>query len=327
MSGSGFPGAIVVMDVRDGSMKAMASAPDYDPRDVASAIGRSDGPLVNRCFSAYSVGSSFKVLVAAAALEQGISPATEFTCVGNIDVGGQNFNCNQLSGHGTLDLSEALAVSCNCYFIELALKTGAGPLRELALQFGFSKADVFAENYQTSSGNLPTKTQLQNPAELANLGFGQGYLTATPVQICKMLAVAAGDGLLVSPKLVAGVLENGVYTERESFSSNRVIGERTAQRLQSYLIKAVQSGSGTPAMPRLGGAGGKTASAQTGLPDEEGNEIVHAWFCGFYPAENPQYAIVVFLENGQSGHSSAAPLFAQVANSLRVHGIADIGEE
>ena len=88
----------------------------------------------------------------------------------------------------------------------------------------------------------------------------------------------------------------------------------------------VDEGSGKLARPSAGGAGGKTASAQTGVFDEDGTEIVHAWFGGFYPAEDPQYAIVVFVENGQSGNQAAAPLFAQVADSIYGLGLAQVQE-
>ena len=92
-------------------------------------------------------------------------------------------------------------------------------------------------------------------------------------------------------------------------------------RLQDFMRTAVIEGSGKLADPAIGGAGGKTASAQTGIYDDNGEEIVHAWFGGFYPAENPQYAIVIFAENGQSGNRAAAPLFAKVANRLYGEGL------
>ncbi|MDD3194087.1 MAG: penicillin-binding transpeptidase domain-containing protein [Oscillospiraceae bacterium] len=326
LSGAGVNGAIVVMDLRDGSLRAVASAPGFDPRDVASFMDDPDSPLVNRAFGAYAVGSTFKLLVAAAALEQGIYPSQTYVCDGWLDVNGQIFKCNQLSGHGEIDMKQAVAHSCNCYFIQLAQQIGAQNLRKMAERFGFSKADLLADTMQTATGNLPDAQQLENPAELANFGFGQGLLTATPIQICKMVAAIANNGNLLAPRLVEGLYTGGVMREETAFSANRVLSEQTALLLRGFMEAAVSEGSGRLAAPTAGTAGGKTASAQTGIFDEAGEEIVHAWFGGFYPAKEPRYAIVVFVENGQSGNQVAAPLFARVADSISGLGLAQIPE-
>ena len=326
LSGAQVNGAIVVMDVQDGALKAAASAPGFDPRDVVSAIDDPDSPLVNRVLGAYAVGSTFKLLVAATALEQGISAQQTYQCDGWIDVGGQFFKCNQLAGHRELDLEQAIAHSCNCYFIQLAQQVGAQALREMAVRFGFSQADLLADTLQTAAGTLPSAEQLERPAELANFGFGQGILTATPIQICKMIAAIANAGELPVPRLIDGIYTQGAFAPEEQFSANRVISQQTALLLQEFMKTTVDEGSGKLARPSAGGAGGKTASAQTGVFDEDGTEIVHAWFGGFYPAEDPQYAIVVFVENGQSGNQAAAPLFAQVADSIYGLGLAQVQE-
>ncbi len=314
-------GAIVVMDIQNGRIRAAASSPAFDPRDVAAAMNEPDSPLVNRAFGAYAVGSTFKLLVAAAALEEGISPRRTYVCDGWLDVDGQIFKCNQLSGHGEIDLEEAISHSCNCYFIQLAADLGGQRLREMALRFGFSKEDLMADTLQTAKGNLPTEEQLENPAELANFGFGQGLLTATPIQICKMVAAIANGGSLMAPQLIEGFYTGGIMQKEELFSANRILSEKTAERLQNFMKTVVTEGAGQLANPAAGGAGGKTASAQTGIYDENGEEIVHAWFGGFYPAENPQYAIVVFIENGQSGNRAAAPLFALAADAVLAEGL------
>ena len=326
LSGAEVNGAIVVMDLADGGLRAVASAPGFDPRNVAESMNNPDSPLVNRAFGAYAVGSTFKLLVAATALEQGVSPEQTYVCSGWLDINGQIFKCNQLAGHGEIDMEQAITHSCNCYFIQLAQQIGAQNLRDMAVRFGFSKADLLADTLQTASGNLPDAQQLENSAELANFGFGQGLLTATPIQICKMIATIADGGKLLSPYLVQGIYLGGVLQQETSFSTNRVISEKTANLLRKFMQTVVVEGSGQLATPKTGGAGGKTASAQTGIYDEKEGEIVHAWFGGFYPAEDPQFAIVVFVENGQSGNRVAAPLFAQVADSLSGLGLAQIRE-
>ncbi len=326
LSGAGVNGAIVVMDLADGGLRVVASAPDFDPRNVAQSMDDPDSPLVNRAFGAYAVGSTFKLLVAAAALEQGVSPEQTYICNGWMDVNGQIFKCNQLAGHGEMDMEQAITHSCNCYFIQLAQQVGAQDLRDMAVRFGFSKADLLADTLQTAQGNLPDAEQLENPAELANFGFGQGLLTATPIQICKMIAAIANGGELLAPRLIEGIYTGGELEEEVSFSPNRVISEKTADLLCGFMETVVMEGSGQLALPQTGGAGGKTASAQTGIYDENEEEIVHAWFGGFYPAEDPQFAIVVFVENGQSGNRVAAPLFAQVADSLSGLELAQVEE-
>ena len=326
LSGAEVNGAIVVMDLADGGLRAVASAPGFDPRNVAESMNNPDSPLVNRAFGAYAVGSTFKLLVAATALEQGVSPEQTYVCSGWLDINGQIFKCNQLAGHGEIDMEQAITHSCNCYFIQLAQQIGAQNLRDMAVRFGFSKADLLADTLQTASGNLPDAQQLENSAELANFGFGQGLLTATPIQICKMIATIADGGKLLSPYLVQGIYLGGALQQETSFSANRVISEKTANLLRKFMQTVVVEGSGQLATPKAGGAGGKTASAQTGIYDEKEEEIVHAWFGGFYPAEDPQFAIVVFVENGQSGNRVAAPLFAQVADSLSGLGLAQIRE-
>lgn len=326
LSGAEVNGAIVVMDLADGGLRAVASAPGFDSRNVAGSMNNPDSPLVNRAFGAYAVGSTFKLLVAATALEQGVSPEQTYVCSGWLDINGQIFKCNQLAGHGEIDMEQAITHSCNCYFIQLAQQIGAQNLRDMAVRFGFSKADLLADTLQTASGNLPDAQQLENSAELANFGFGQGLLTATPIQICKMIATIADGGKLLSPYLVQGIYLGGALQQETSFSANRVISEKTANLLRKFMQTVVVEGSGQLAIPKTGGAGGKTASAQTGIYDEKEEEIVHAWFGGFYPAEDPQFAIVVFVENGQSGNRVAAPLFAQVADSLSGLGLAQIRE-
>ena len=143
-----------------------------------------------------------------------------------------------------------------------------------------------------------------------------GRKSIDPVVMIKMLLIGYLYGIKSERRL----------EEEVSFSPNRVISEKTADLLCGFMETVVIEGSGQLALPQTGGAGGKTASAQTGIYDENEEEIVHAWFGGFYPTEDPQFAIVVFVENGQSGNRVAAPLFAQVADSLSGLELAQVEE-
>lgn len=308
-------GAIVVMDVQTGAITASASFPQYDPYHLETALEDAGQPLINRALLPYCVGSSFKLSVAAAALEEGISPSFLVDCVGGTTVAGRIFYCHNRAGHRETDLKRAIEQSCNPYFIKLGQETGAEQLLGMAKALGFGQETQLADGVIAQAGNLPTLGELSSPHELANFSFGQGKLTATPVQIAAMVSAVANGGMAVTPHLVMGTTEDGqTVQEKESPAPVRVFSQQTAAFLQEAMIGVVEEGSAPLAQPKQGGAGGKTASAQTGLYDEEGEEIVHAWFAGFFPAQNPQYAAVILIEGGEYGGQVASPLFAQLVD-------------
>lgn len=308
-------GAIVVMDVHTGAITASASFPQYDPYHLEAALEDAGQPLINRALLPYCVGSSFKLSVAAAALEEGISPSFLVDCVGGTTVAGRIFYCHNRAGHRETDLKRAIEQSCNPYFIKLGQETGTEQLLGMAKALGFGQETQLADGVIAQAGNLPTLGELSSPHELANFSFGQGKLTATPVQIAAMVSAVANGGMAVTPHLVMGTTEDGqTVQEKESPAPVRVFSHQTAAFLQEAMIGVVEEGSAPLAQPKQGGAGGKTASAQTGLYDEEGEEIVHAWFAGFFPAQNPQYAAVILIEGGEYGGQVASPLFAQLVD-------------
>ncbi len=312
-------GAAVVMDVNTGDIKASVSVPAFDPNDLAASLKNPASPFVNRAFSQYSVGSTFKLVTAAAALENGFGRYTPYYCSGYIDVEGQRFNCHWRTGHGELDLQRAIEVSCNPFFIHLGLETGGKRIASLARDMGFGKAAVFSDDIRTQSGTLPRDDELEQPAAVGNFSFGQGRLTATPVQIAQMISAIANGGYAVTPRLVEGFTEDGEAIGQHTtvYAPNRVINERTSRILREALVSNVVNGSGKAATPMNGLAGGKTASAQTGIYESDGEtEIVHAWFAGYYPAETPLYSIVVLVEGGDSGGDTAAPIFKEIADGI-----------
>ncbi len=313
-------GAVVVMEVYTGEIRAMASFPEYNPNDVANYLNDPDAPLINRALRAYNVGSTFKLLVAATGVEQGYRDHTNF-CPGYLDVGNIRFHCHYLSGHGVLDMRSALEKSCNPYFISLIQKIGGESVSYKASQLGFGKSLELAPGLLSMSGKLQTFTELESPGELANFGFGQGMLTATPLQIAQLVAAMANGGNAVVPKLVEGFTQDGVQIERTStYAPVQVVSSWAANTIKEDMISVVENGSGQKAKPLHGGAGGKTASAQTGQYDENGVEIVHAWFAGFYPANQPRYAIVVLAEGMNSGGDYAAPVFQEICNQIHIQG-------
>lgn len=138
--------------------------------------------------------------MAAAALENEVELPENYCCEGFYRLGDHSYFCHERAGHGTLDLQQAMQLSCNPYFVELGQRTGAQALLRMAQRLGFGAGSQLAEGVNSSAGSLPTLAQA-TPGELANLSFGQGRLTATPVQVAVMLAAVANGGYAVQPTL------------------------------------------------------------------------------------------------------------------------------
>ena len=309
--------AAVVIDIESGAIRACVSRPLFNQNDIASSLNNDNSPLINRALLPFSVGSVFKPAVAAAALESGVSEKFEYNCTGSVTHNGVTFNCHKESGHGLLDMQGAVAYSCNTYFIALALETGADNIIETASKFGFGRETIFADGIKSASGTLPASEELDSKAAVANISFGQGALTATPLQICAMMAAIARDGVYIRPYLIEGEVDgNGVLTKIKEYSERRqIVSEATAKKLQKYLLKVVQEGSGTRAASEAVSVAGKTATAQTGK-SENSEEIYNAWFAGYFPADNPKYAVAILKENGGEGAISCAPVFKEIAERV-----------
>lgn len=312
-------GAIVVMESQTGKLRAVASFPSYDVNNISAALAdEENAPLINRAFCSYSVGSTFKVVTAAAALSQGFPHDTAFECVGSIDVFGQEFGCHKKDGHGMLTLHEALEQSCNPYFIQLGLLLNPQQLLETAVDLSFSKRSELAPNLYTQAGSLPTLADLQSPAAIANLCFGQGALAATPVQIAQMICGITNGGTVPQPQLIEGFTQTGQLIDEVLEPSPGIIAFNPviAATIKSDLIDCVMEVADQNAKPQYVSAGGKTGTAQTGQFDENGNELLAGWFAGFFPAESPKYTVAVLAENSISGNRDASPVFAEIADRL-----------
>ncbi len=310
-------GAAVVMDVKTGELLAMVSRPVYDLTRMEDFLEAEDSPFFNRALGAYNVGSTFKLCVAAAALEQGYGSGYSHQCGGYYQLGEQKYHCHYRYGHGSLTMPEALEKSCNPYFINLGMQVGGKALWSMAYGMGFGSPVRLAEGVIAASGELPPAETLRDGA-LANLSFGQGELTATPVQVAQMVASIANGGYSVTPTVYLGTTQDGGSLEERRAGngpSRRIMSERTAAALREMLIGVVERGSGTHARPDRGGAGGKTATAQTGVFQGE-EEVLHGWFAGFYPAQKPQYAVVILAEGGGEGSELPARIFARLCDGI-----------
>lgn len=308
-------GAIVVLENKTGKVRAIVSTPSYDNSSPQEYINSDNSPLYNRALSAYNCGSVFKVLVAAAALYYDVD--LTYNCNGSLKLGDTTFNC--VTPHSDVNMCDALTKSCNCYFIKLGQKIGAEKLLRFASSFGFGTKIKLTESLITSGENLPTlKSLITLPAELANFTFGQGVIMTSPLQIASVIQCVANNGKRIIPTLVEGVTDekgNLIEEEKENLPTY-LLSENQAKLLQKYLVNTVNNGTGTLAKPQKNGAGGKTATAQTGIIDENGQAIYQTWFAGFYPAKNPVYTITVLKENGSSGSEDCAPVFKFIADSI-----------
>jgi cell division protein FtsI/penicillin-binding protein 2 len=311
-------GCILVLDTATAEVRACVSLPDYDPSDVQASIAAGNTALVNRALSAYAVGSVFKPVLAAAALQEGQS-GQEIDCVGYTKVSDHIYRCAGGIPHGRVDLADALAQSCNCYFIALGQALGPKTLYRYADAFGFGQPTYLAGGLKSAAGNLPDVSLLENLGEKSNFSFGQGALLATPVQVAAMMNAIAAGGEYKTPTFLERTFDADTGKTIKTLShpeTRRVMSEGNAILLQKMLAGVVTEGRGKEAQPMQGASAGKTGTAQTGRYNEEREEYKNLWFAGFYPAENPQYTIVVMQDDQTEAENSSAAVFARVCDAL-----------
>lgn len=312
-------GSIVILDAENGKIKAMVSRPNFNPNKIEDYLNDENSPLINRSLTEYSVGSVFKLVVCAAALEAGISPNFTHDCTGQIEVDGIVFHCHKLDGHGVLDMKSGFALSCNTYFISLAQKVGKEKILETAEKMGFGTSVDIAHSLSCDAGYLPSLNDIATSGDLANLAFGQGKLMASPVQIAAAFLTVASGGNYCYPTIVEGFAdENMNVTHSEQKPPTPVFDEKIVKQLQSFLKYSVDYGGGTLAKPEGSTAGGKTATAQTGWY-KNGVEVYHAWFAGYYPADNPKYVMAILKEEGDGGSTDCAPIFRDIAEKIEAY--------
>ncbi|MDD4503339.1 MAG: penicillin-binding transpeptidase domain-containing protein [Clostridiaceae bacterium] len=307
-------GSIVVMDVRNGDILGMASKPDYDQGNVDKYIKSSGNELINNSIWQFDLGSIFKTVVAAAVLEGSlINSEDKYLCQGYIEVGNNRIKCSTHKTHENreIDMKEAFTLSCNSTYIQIGTKIGAAKILEMAEQLGFGQKLCFTIP-EEKAGYIP---EIQEDG-IGNISIGQGKIQVTPLQVTSMMATIANNGIRNDPQLVESLItEKGLTVKRlERSRPQIVLNPITSKLLKDMLHDVTVKGTGKQAnMEEYGGSCGKTSSAQTGI--DEG-EVVHGWFAGFVPYEKPMYAITVFMYNGKSGGSAAAPIFKEAATEI-----------
>ena len=313
-------GAVVIMDIKTGEIRASVSVPDYSPLDVGKALRENDSPFLNRTFTQYNLGSIFKLVSAAAYLEAGGTIERQYKCKGNITVGNNVFSCHNINGHDVITMREAISKSCNPYFISLMQEVGPDIFYEYVNDLGFGKASIFYNGLKTDSGVIPSRESLDGPAVLANLSFGQGELLATPVQVACLISCIANNGIYNNAKLIKGTTDG---EKIEVFNQNnqegkQVLSTKTALQLQTLMSGVMkEDATGEAAKPNNVKAAGKTATAQTGII-KDGKEVDQSWFAGFFPSDDPKYAVVTLGENTDEGRLVTCPCFKEIAEKITI---------
>lgn len=307
-------GAVVIAEAKNSKIRAMASVPDFDVTNISDYLNKENSPLLNRALAAYSVGSVFKPCVAAVGIECGKGDFC-YNCTGSTKIIDRYFKCHKLSGHGDMNLKSGLANSCNTYFYNFAFSVGGNRVYNTASALGFGKSINICDGLSTARGSLPNPDSLSNIAYLANFSIGQGELLLSPVAMLNLYCAVASDGAYNIPSAVEGTLSGGAFTSYNIGERTRVMEKETALKLREYLSAVIEEGTGTGAKPKTVSAAGKTATAQTGKY-ENGTEICAGWFCGFFPANDPQYTVIVFSENTKKQSAACGEIFAEIADRI-----------
>ncbi|HHY45678.1 MAG TPA: penicillin-binding protein 2 [Firmicutes bacterium] len=328
-------GAVVAVDPRTGEILAMASRPGFDPNDFVQGLSREKwkelnnptNPLANRVtMFAYPPGSTFKVITATAALEEGkVTPQDRFECRGRDPISKKA--CWILSkgrGHGVQDLAGGIKNSCNIVFYELGRRVGIDALAKWARLYGLGAPTGIKLDPGERSGLVPDREWKSRnfkgadrnwyPDETLDVAIGQGALSATPIQLAMAYCALANGGWIYEPSVVLRVKEPGGRTLWEFMPRVRghVPISPAARAAIVEGMKAVTGPGGTAAGSFAGfpvPVAGKTGTAQAPPGDS------HAWFAAFAPADNPEIVVLTFVERGTSGSLAAAPIARRVLDA------------
>jgi len=329
--------AAVIMDIYTGDVLAAVSTPSFNPNDFSTGISQKklDGlnsnlkkPLFNKFLQGqYPPGSTFKMIVAIAALEEGVIDDVEkIRCTGKTVLGDSTFHCWKEEGHGRLNLVNSIAQSCDVFFYEIAGRVGIDKIAEVARRFGLGQ-EYGIEFGNEAGGLIPTRdwkfaaigTRWQKGETLIS-GIGQGFVLATPLQLAVMTARIANGKQKVIPRFVYSI---GNRAGRVSDFEPLGVDPRHLALVQEGMRKVHEPG-GTAYLNRLTGEGmsmaGKTGTSQVrritlaereaGLDGIERDWIErdHALFVSYGPIDNPRYALAVIVEHGGGGSATGAPI-------------------
>lgn len=342
----------VVLDVETGDVLAMVSVPGFDPNAFNRGLtteewrvlsGNPKAPLTNKAVAGqYAPGSTFKMVVALAALEKGvITPNTKVFCSGSVKLGDATFHCWKKHGHGLLDLKGGIAQSCDSYFYEVARRTGIDAITAMAKRLGLGQR-LGIDLPNEKAGLMPTRdwklATFGVPWQMGETlisGIGQAYMLATPLQLAVMTARLANGGRAVTPHLARdSVTPNGAAPRAATPPESLGLSPAHLDAVVQAMDEVVNGPRGTARSARIREPGremgGKTGTAQVrriskaerdqgvrkneDLPWEERD---HALFVGFAPVERPRFAVSVVVEHGGGGSAVAAPIARDILEAVQ----------
>jgi len=303
-------GAGVAIDPRSGAVLAIASVPSYDPNDFDANFKAlstdAHSPLLDRALDGlYPPGSTFKVFTASAALDSGtVQMDSRFDDPGYLTIGDFTLHNNEGEASGNADLTTAFALSSNVDFAQIALRMGTATFYDYLGRWQIGDSLDFQLPAQPAS--VPAKDTIV-PGELAQMGFGQGALLASPLQMVLIAATIANAGDEPRPYLVRQILRDG--SPASVYSSGTLaspVSTEVAANVTKMMIAVVARGTGTTAQIPGVLVAGKTGTATNPLGAS------HSWFLAFAPADNPRVAVAIVIENGGYGATAAAPIAREV---------------
>jgi peptidoglycan glycosyltransferase len=306
---TGKAGSVVAVNPRTGAIMAAASYPTFDPNNLEahwdSLVNNQQAPLLNRAFQgAYPPGSVIKSAIAAVALDTGASSAAnKFNCPGYLQENGVKLADNGV--HGQVDLTQALVVSCNTTFGRLGVQLGKDNFMAGMKDFGFGTDFSLPIDVRPSTITNDDRMEKQ---ELAEAAIGQGELLVSPLHMAMLAASIANDGIMMKPYLVQEIIAPTGKTlmQHEPEQLKTATNADTANFVKQAMVGVVERGTGKTAAINGVAVAGKTGTAE----NQQGQP--HAWFIGFAPANDPQIALAVIVENGGSGGAVAAPIAQQM---------------
>ena len=337
-------GALIAINPQNGSILAMVNRPAFNPNLFANRMSQKQWncliknpfrPLENKAIQGqYPPGSTFKIITAAAGLEEKIiDSSTKYFCSGTYHLGRHLFYDWKEEGHGIVDIHIAMVESCDCFFYELGRKLGVDKIARYAKEFGLGKKTGFNLKGEmtglvpSSVWKLKKKRESWQTGETLSVSIGQGFLLVTPIQIISMISTIANGGKIYRPQILKRIetAEGIVVKEFSPIERKRShLSKETIRLIKNALKGAVNDRRATGWRARIKGieVAGKTGTAQV-VRVKRGEEKIddddipynrrdHAWFAAFAPKEEPRIAVVVLVEHGGHGGSTSAPIAREV---------------
>ena len=342
---AGRSGAVVVMDPRNGDVLALTSSPAFELDRLAGNLDKEEWlkvirdpltPLMNRALqSQYAPGSVFKVVVAAAGLQEGsLTPMDRIYCNGEFHLGQWTFKDWKEGGHGHVDTRTALIHSCNIFFYQAGLKVGPAAVARYAEAFGLgapSGIDLGGEKpglVPFLDGRRRVDGRKWQAGDTVNMAIGQGQVLVTPMQVARMMSAVANGGVLWRPRLVQRVerVDGSLAYSSSSKMTGRVDLSPIVWAFLRHALSGVVNEGGTGGAARIPGVevAGKTGTAQSVNKSDAAKGQDHAWFASFAPAQDPEVVVVVLVERGGKGGQVAAPIAHQIYRSIFLEKVAKV---